>query len=203
MNMIAKIFLLSCLLALFVGVTISLWPETTIDHAPGILCPESPIQGKAQQSTPFLSGDFMITPLAGFEIRALVLHRENYNSGRESDLSPVDLALGWGRMSDQSVIDKFDIDQRGRRYWWKVSAYPIPRREIEQSSANMHIIPANDEVRVALDEVVRGSIVTIHGSLVKITADGNWRWVSSTTRDDTGDGSCEVIWVESLHVDND
>jgi hypothetical protein len=33
-----------------------------------------------------------------------------------SDFFSADLALGWGRMSDQSVIDQFDIKQRRRWY---------------------------------------------------------------------------------------
>ena len=144
----------------------------------------------------------MITPLADFSLQGLVLSRENYFSGRESTLSPVDLAIGWRRMSNQSVVDQLDISQGHRWYKWSCRTYPIPRREIEQSSANMHIIPANEQVEDALDRVVRGSVVRITGYLVKVTADGGWRWQSSTSRNDVGNGSCELIWVESLEVEN-
>ena len=57
---------------------------------------------------------------------------------------PEDLALGWGRMSDSDVLAKIDITQSGRFYYWHVDDFPIPRREIETSSANMHMIPSDD-----------------------------------------------------------
>ena len=37
---------------------------------------------------------------------------------RESDLAPVDLALGWGRMSDEAILKDIQISQSGRFYFW-------------------------------------------------------------------------------------
>ncbi len=185
----------------FIASVISVWPEKTIQHPPGVLCPDPPIQENIDNPTPWLKGDFMITPLAKFRLKALVLSRENYYFGRESDLSPVDFALGWGRMSDQTVIDQISISQGSRRYRWKTSSRSLPRTMIETNSANMHIIPASEEVENKLDEVYRGSIVTLSGFLVKVTADGGWRWKSSLTRNDVGDGACELVWVENILVD--
>ncbi len=82
-----------------------------------------------------------------------------------------------------------------------VESFPIPRREIETHSANMHPIPANDGVRRVLDGVRQGEIVEITGSLVNVAAnDIDWRWASSLTRDDTGAGACELVLVEQLAV---
>jgi hypothetical protein len=180
-----------------------LWPEPVIERAPGVLCPDPPRQTAPSRKTPWLHGDFMITALADYEISAVVLSRREYSGGHDSEISPVDLALGWGRMSDRFVYEKLDISQGHRWYKWKPNGLePIPRREIEKSSANVHILPANEEVEDALDRVYRGSLVHMKGYLVKATRDDGWHWVSSTTRDDTGDGACEVFWVESLLVEN-
>ncbi|NOY05236.1 MAG: hypothetical protein GXO82_01150 [Chlorobi bacterium] len=65
----------------------------------------------------------------------------------------------------------------------------------------MHIIPASEKVESRLDDVYRGSIVTLSGYLVKVTAEGDWRWKSSLTRNDVGDGACELFWVEKILVD--
>jgi hypothetical protein len=75
------------------------------------------------------------------------LSSERYSLGREADLSPVDLALGWGKMSDEAVLSKINITQSNRFYYWHVDAFPIPRREIEINSANMHMIPADDRIK--------------------------------------------------------
>lgn len=180
------------------------WPETTIEREAGVLCPDVPLQTKPTRTSPWLHDDFMVTALADYDIRARVLSRKDYSSGKESDLSPVDFALGWGPMSDEFVIDKLDISQGHRWYKWKVKdLMPIPQKDIERSSANVHIIPANDGVEDAIDDVYVGSIVHMTGYLVKVTQEGNWRWVSSTTRNDTGDGACEVFWVEAMTVEND
>ena len=163
---------------------------------PGVMAPDAPVQRDIAAPQSHQVGEFTITEVAHFEIRAKVLGRENYYLGKESALSPLDLALGWGRMSDESIIEQFSIRQNNRFYFWRVDAYPIPRREIETSSANMHLIPANDVVKAAMDRVRKGDIVALSGSLVNVTGDDGWYWRSSLSRSDTGSGACELIWVE-------
>lgn len=140
-----------------------------------------------------------LRPLAGFSIEARVLSREDYHRGREAELSPVDLALGWGRMTEDAVLTKLDISQGGRwyRYRW-ANTPPIPVDEIVRSSANMHMIPANDAVAAALDRIERGQRVRIDGWLVEVNADDGWRWRSSLSREDSGGGACELIYVCSI-----
>ena len=142
--------------------------------------------------------DYVITPLADVEITAKVLGKENYYLDRESDISPVDLALGWGRMSDPAVLEQISISQSSRWYYWKTPKFPIPRKEIETHSANMHIIPANDYVRDNLKEVEEGQHVKIRGNLVRVDASDGWFWKSSLTRNDTGNRACELVYVTDM-----
>lgn len=141
-------------------------------------------------------GNASLRPLAGFSVEARVLSREDYRRGREADFSPLDLALGWGRMTEDAVLSQLDISQGGRwyRYRWK-DAPPIPPAEIVRSSANMHMIPADDAVARALDRIERGQRVRIDGWLVEVNADNGWRWRSSLTREDSGGGACELVYV--------
>jgi hypothetical protein len=138
--------------------------------------------------------------LADFTIRARVLSKKTYRTGRESQLSPVDLALGWGPMSDERVLEKVSIRQSNRWYFWQVREFPIPRREIERHSANMHLIPASSTVTDQLKSVREGHIVQFSGKLIRAHGDNNWRWTSSLTRDDTGDNACELVWVEEFEI---
>ena len=145
---------------------------------------------------PFRLQAATLSPLAGFSVDAKVLSRHDYDRGRESALSPVDLALGWGRMREDAVTGQLDIRQSGRWYRYRYSGQPpIPAQEIAHSSANMHMIPASAEVAQALDQVAAGERVRIDGWLVEARADDGWRWRSSTRRDDTGGGACEVVYV--------
>lgn len=100
--------------------------------------------------------------------------------------------------SDIEVINEINISQSGRWYRWQTASAPIPLREIERSSANMHMIAANDVVADTLKELNEYDVVTIKGYLVNVLATDGWRWQSSLTRDDTGAGACELIWVESI-----
>ena len=125
-----------------------------------------------------------------------MLRREDYRSGREAELSPTDLALGWGRMRDEAVLSQLSISQGGRfyRYRWE-NAPPLPPEEIVRSSANMHMIPADDTIAEALKSVREGERVRIDGWLVEAQAPDGWKWRSSTTRSDSGGGACEVVYV--------
>lgn len=192
-------------LILLVAIIVVIWKFSSysgsVTYGPGVKAPDEPVQQDIPSSDSFHYDDYTITPFAAFEITAKVLSRKNYSFGRESDLSPVDLALGWGRMSDESVLAEIEISQSGRFYRWQVQSFPIPRREIETHSANMHLIPANDRVKEQLSDVRQGDIVSISGHLVNVEAtDDNWHWKSSKTRNDTGSGACELIWVESLNI---
>ena len=166
----------------------------------GVFAPDPPKQESLVSAESFLFEGYTITPLASFDIKAKVLSRKNYRRGRAADLSPTDLALGWGRMSDERVLDSIKISQSGRWYRWRVDTFPIPQRELETHSANMHLIPANKSVLSAIKQTRKGDIVEFSGSLVKVHADDGWHWNSSLTRADTGGHACEVVWVENFMV---
>ena len=174
--------------------------ETPVELGPGVHAPDTPEQEALDSPESFALNGYRITPLAKFSIRAKVLSREGYRFGREADLSPLDLALGWGRMSDEAVLRNITISQSGRWYRWRTDAFPIPRREIETHSANMHLIPANDRIEEALDDIDAGQVVDLRGLLVRADADDGWRWVSSLTRNDTGAHACELVYVEQVRT---
>lgn len=144
-------------------------------------------------------GEYRITTLQDeFILTARVLSKKNYRFGREADLSPVDLALGWGPMADPSIIEQFAIRQSNRWYYWKTPKLPIPKRDVEIHSANMHMIPADKDVAVQLNKIKIDQRIQIKGKLVRVDADDGWHWVSSLTREDTGNGACELVLLEQI-----
>jgi hypothetical protein len=169
-----------------------------LDPGPGAVAPNVPVQRTVMNPKPFSHNGYSITPLAEFELEARVLGTESYWFGRESDLSPVDLALGWGPMSDGEVLKAIDIRQSNRFYYWSTSTFPIARAEIERNSANMHIVPADKWVARQLSDVREGNVVRLRGYLVQADANDGWSWRSSVRREDTGAGACELVWVEDL-----
>jgi hypothetical protein len=176
------------------------WEGRAVSQPAGVLAPGDPIQAAPDSQEPWSFRNHRITPLAHFEIRARVLSAERYRFDRPAELSPVDLALGWGPMSDSQVLAAFSIEQRDRWYFWRAARMPIAEREVIGHSANMHMIPATEGIARRLKSARVGQVVHLGGQLVRADGKDGWHWVSSLSRTDTGDGSCEVIWVESAEV---
>lgn len=178
----------------------SWWTTRAVSHGPGVVASQAPVQREVFDAQAFDYKGYRVIPLARFSVEARVLRREDYRLGREADLAPTDLALGWNRMSDEAVLENIDIGQSNRFYYWSAKQPPIPQREIETSSANMHLIPADSAVERKLKKIRKGQVVHVRGYLVRVEADDGWRWMSSLTREDTGAGACELIWVEELNT---
>ncbi len=164
---------------------------------PGVARDATPLQTPVPDGLPtFVLDDAQLLPQAGFSIEARVLSREDYRFGREAEYAPTDLALGWGRMREDAVLERLDISQSSRwyHYRWRGDP-PIAPQDIARSSANMHIIPADAHVADALERVSAGDRVRIDGWLVNVEAGDGWRWRSSLTREDSGGGACEVVYA--------
>lgn len=137
-----------------------------------------------------------------FEIQGRVLSKRIYLGDERTDIAPIDVALGWGKMSDLTFIQKIDFLQNNRFLYWHVNEFPLPRKELEASVSNMHLIPADEEVTQQLKTIKKGQVVSLSGYLVDVKAPDNFIWVSSRSRDDSGDGACEIIFVKAVKIRN-
>ena len=173
--------------------------KSPIKHGNGVIAGLQPQQQNTNQTNISLN-KFTITPLQSFEIEARVLSVEHYSFGREADLVPVDLALGWGPMSDEKVLSQIKITQSNRFYYWHVDAFPIPRAQIDSNSANMHIIPADSNIEKKLKSIRIGQKIKLSGYLVEAKAQDGWHWRSSLSRTDTGAGACELVYAKSISI---
>jgi hypothetical protein len=171
-----------------------------ITHPPGILVASDPFQaGLLPTDLPFEKGEFHLVPLARFILDARVLHRKIYRYDHQAVLAPVDLAVGWRQMSDQTVLDQLTISQSARFFYyeWK-GVPPISPQEIAAHATNLHLIPADDVIAARCKSLRPGDLVYLAGLLVEATGPGIETWRSSLTRTDSGNGSCELVYVEAL-----
>lgn len=172
-----------------------------ITQPPGVLVADDPKQVDLPPDLDTIEhGEFHLKPLASFSIDARLLHSKRYRWDRQSALVPVDLAVGWGRMSDQTVLDQLKISQSMRFYWYEYRLPPpIPQDEIMKHSTNLHIIPANSEVEKACEWARAGQLIHLDGQLVEATGPNIGTWRSSLRRDDSGNGACELFLVENFN----
>lgn len=164
---------------------------------------DMPVQHPIPPGQQYQINDYALHPQADIEFTARLLGKESYRLGREADLSPVDLALGWGPMADPDVLSKLRISQSGRWMHWSADSLPIPRKDIEHNAANVHVIPMNKEIEDEIDRLREGDVIKIQGKLVNVKAKDGFYWNSSLTRTDTGDGACEVMLLTKVEVTYD
>jgi hypothetical protein len=131
-----------------------------------------------------------------------VRSRKRYLLDPTAGIAPLDLALGWGEMSDSAVLRHLSISQSGRWYQFTYGAgCPVPHRTIATQSANVHCLPGDDTVRRDLLALRENEFVELRGFLVEVThTDNPTPWRSSLVRDDEGAGACEIFWIDELRV---
>lgn len=173
-----------------------------VENAPGVIITANPEQRLLLTRAGFRKEDVSVSLLAEFSIDAMVLSKQRYYFGRAAKLAPFDLALGWGPMSNPEVIKDIKISQGNRWYTYQYKIPPpIPHREISYHSSNMHLVAATQEVAESIKNVRWGDIIHMEGYLVNLMADDGWHWNSSLSRSDTGDGACELVWVEIFDIE--
>ena len=93
--------LLTVLLIILAGLLYHVISNRDIKHPPGVLAAAQPQQVMIRNPRPWQMGKRLVVPLAQFHIRARVLSTERYRFDPVADLAPIDVALGWGPMSDR------------------------------------------------------------------------------------------------------
>lgn len=144
-----------------------------------------------------------IKPIAGYSLQAKVFSKANYRFDKVAAISHVDLALGWGKMARDEIAMQFRFrqDKRYGYYRWRHNPPPLPKEEIIHQFANVHLVPSNIAVARQIAQIERGDIVRIDGWLINVEHQDGWQVKSSLTRDDTGVGACEVIWVCNVIIE--
>jgi hypothetical protein len=173
-----------------------LYSQRDMAHAPGVLAAEDPAQQQIDGAVGIHHGMFVLRPRAKFSATVRILAREEYSIDQLASLVPTDFAVGWGPMSDSSILDGIEVSQGNRFYYWRTDSWPLSRSEIETHSANWHVIAGNEAVRAILGRLRTGSVVELRGQLVDIEgSEGDMR--TSLSRRDTGPGACEILLADS------
>ncbi len=166
-----------------------------------------PVQTAVTQSTASITWQrknyqWELTPRARFQVVGRVLSRQTYNRDWQSEISPLDLAIGWGELNDTRVDSYVDWSQSGRWYYfrWALDG-PYDRTYIGTHSSNIHIIPATESLETILLKLRKDDRIMLEGQLVDVeaaNAKNKWQNQTSLTRADSGNGACEILLVERL-----
>jgi len=197
-----KRLVLAVIVLLGLAQTWDRFTHRAIARPDGVLVATEPQQTEVEDAVPFAFREFTLTPLAKFSLHGRVLLASRYRLGREAALAPYDLGIGWQRMSDSAVLRGLRLSQSARFLHWRWrDAPPIPEAEITRSAANIHLIPASRYIASRIAALRPGQLVSLQGRLVEASRPDGWRWRSSLSRSDSGNGACELLYVEAIDED--
>lgn len=169
----------------------------TVVLADGVLAPAPPAQWELTQPPRDL-GEFTLAPRAGYDITAKVLSKRQYRWDDLAAIAPWDFALGWGALSDKAVLRPIKVAQGDRFMFWHLYDSPINIELVNRSSANVHLIPANSTILSEIAKIPKGAIIRLQGDLVDLHFADQTMIPSSLTREDTGPGACEILFVREV-----
>ncbi|MGD9580494.1 MAG: tetratricopeptide repeat protein [Vampirovibrionia bacterium] len=173
---------------------------------------DEPVQSNPGDKQPIiLTGkdyNYTLTPKASYKVAALVKSKKHYNWDWNSNISPYDLLLLWGDLANPDIDNKINFSQSNRWYHsrYQIEECPFERSYINNHAANTHIIPADENIKRSLDSLKAGQNIYMEGYLVYL--DGTYQnkkvqWHSSLRRTDSGNGACEVLYLEKIFlIDN-
>lgn len=151
-------------------------------------------------------------PLGRFAGRVVVVSRTNYSLGEFAHLSPTDLAIVWGPLSDPAEYSQLAFTQMGSPF---AGRFVFP--EIKRGSAlarrpaaevrdyllanltHLHTIAADRDIASRLAGIRPGQVIRFAGTLVEVTAPGGGRYTSSLALNDY---DCEIAWIEEVALED-
>jgi hypothetical protein len=148
-------------------------------------------------------GDYNLAIKANYKIAARVLQMERYYIDWMSGVSPVDLFLGWGDMSNVDLVK----NSLGYIYQWDHAASLNVKKGgsskdgVSFAVGNVHIIPLNNNIkRYLLEKVKRYDLIYMEGNLVDVL-DGNNKLIAKTAlvRGEQAPGGCEIMLVRKIY----
>lgn len=172
------------------------------DGQNAVLFPDEPLQETLAEPFERPGETYNARCFATFSLSAVVLSARAYPDDRLMPLSTVDLALGWGPMSNPVNVARVEVWQRGRFYFWRLPDRPAPgtalsMQDVAWHSANMYMIPGSRLIDQTQRALRWHDMVELSGYLCDVRGQGGF-WRSSRVRTDVGAGACEIVWVEQV-----
>ena len=162
----------------------------------------------------FKSNDYayQVTPLYNYTLRGLIVSKFTYdifNMYKYGRVFPVDLCMIWGsNVRNGAYLNKavnFSQDCR----WCHVEWLGNVTFNFNEMS-NSHLVVNDERVRKIINSLSAGDQVYISGKLINVKATllkragpfnpQEFEWKTSITREDSGAGACEVIYVEDVRI---
>jgi hypothetical protein len=199
------------LIAACILLAISFWKRDDLPSGKAVhpALADEPEQRKTSRSaftTRWKDVEYRVDPEFEYELRGLVVsfrrHDGNSRMHRRANdhLNVADVCVLWSDNASSQYLDEF-------RFWngiftcnVKTSSSAAWESFDITAMSNNHLISDDPDIRARVNGIRIGDQVRIRGVLASYGAVGGSSRGTSTTREDTGDGACETIFVDSFEI---
>jgi hypothetical protein len=147
---------------------------------------------------------YMVTPVADYELWGLVVTHNDITGITDitHDANSVDLkdlCVVWGSNLNNGDYREVKYSSGDFTCYW---SYRRPMNFRFDEIANNHLLSDSAAVRARIRHAEIGDQIHFKGMLVNYSPTANPQWVrkTSTTRKDTGNHACEVVFVEDFDI---
>lgn len=197
--------------ASFIVLVIAFWNRNAIpaqvDVVPALLeAPDQVRTGEGPFEVQYESIDYRVTPVYRYVLHGLVVsfrhHEGNSRMHRLAGdhLNMLDVCVVWGTNADPGLL-------RQLKFWNGIFTCNVKTNDREAWRAfdmtalsNNHLISDDPFIRQQVRKLKIGDQIRVEGLLARYGAKGGPVRGTSTTREDTGDGACETIYVSRFDI---
>lgn len=201
-------FLTAVLFVTIILFIVSFFARKVFPTAQEILPPllQEPIQlaaGRAEFIFRYRGSAYQVAPVAEYQIAGLVVSHNQidslmdiYHTSDSVDLK--DICVIWGKNLQTDDFRSVSFwSNAWTCHWGYYDGIDFSNREV----ANNHLLAADTKIQKQIRNLHIGDQIVLQGMLVDYSLEGSsFTRVSSRSRDDTGNGACEVVFVENVKV---
>lgn len=155
--------------------------------------------------------DYSIQPRFSYDLYGVVVSRHDsaawwdyIHKEWNDNLNVVDLCVVWGPNVEGDAYREMSYTHDQWTCWYSTSSSEVFADFDTSAIANNHLITDDPGVAKALRTVRVGDQIHVRGHLADYTiykrGESPFRRVSSSVRNDTGNGACEVVYVDEFSI---
>lgn len=172
---------------------------------------QEPVQTPSTQAaftTTFKEQPFEIIPKYNYELYGLVVSYRLHDSEsgpmlhalNKDHINVADYCVVWGQSADPEILRHFDFNNGQFSCQYSTKDRAAWEAFNHQQLSNNHLLAIDESIRDRIDEISIGDQILIKGWLAHYKNPAGYERGTSITRSDTGDGACETIMVNEVHI---
>jgi len=185
------------------------WPQPDF-YGPGLL--EAPLQTITdQEAFPIEANGFNYTvhPKFAYELSGVVVSTSNadridniwHHKLWKDFINVRDLCVIWGRNVESGVYQRMQFHSDSWTCWAQWPNQEVGAVFSMNALSNNHIVTSTEDIKEKLMQAEPGDLIRFSGVLAEyVNHTGGYTRGTSISREDTGQGACETVYLEHFEI---